>query len=284
MSEKLQKVLARAGLGSRREIETWIQARRVSVNGSIVELGTRVEASDIIRVDGKIIQCAPNPLVHHRTIIYNKPEGEICTLADPKKRATVFDHLPTLRNKRWVSVGRLDFNTMGLLLFTTDGELAHRLMHPSYELERVYAVRVLGEVNETVLNRMRKGVKLDDGLARFDKIVDAGGEGANHWYHVTLKEGRYREVRRLWESQNIKVSRLIRLRYGVMTLPRQLSRGRWLELSDAECQKLYQSVGLRSSSTQVDKDKLKRSIARSRRLKARSFNPRRRADKPSTKE
>src|SRR5690554_4307674 len=214
MDEKLQKVLARAGFGSRREMEAWISAGRVSVNGKKATLGDRVTATDKIVVDGKKLAAADAQAVPQTVILYNKPVGEICSRKDPENRPTVYDRLPALRHARWVAVGRLDINTSGLLLFTTDGELANRLMHPSREIEREYAVRVFGEVEQSHLQTLRKGVKLDDGLARFKKITATGGEGMNQWFHVTLTEGRNREVRRLWESQGMQVSRLIRVRYG----------------------------------------------------------------------
>lgn len=244
MSEKLQKVLARAGLGSRRSLEQWIQDNRVSVNGKVAHIGDRVTAEDVIRVDGHIIaQYAKEP-VETRVLLYHKPEGEVCTRSDPEGRPTVFDKLPILRHGRWVIVGRLDFNTTGLLLFTTNGELANRLMHPSQQIEREYAVRILGNVDAAMINRLKKGVMLEDGKAHFDDIIDAGGTGANHWYHVVLKEGRNREVRRLWESQGVKVSRLMRVRFGQIMMPRSLRFGRYMELPEDQINELSNSVGL----------------------------------------
>ena len=213
MSEKLQKVLARAGAGSRREMETYISAGRVSVEGKTAYLGDRVEGNELIRVDGHQIKLKPLADDLCRVLMYNKPEGEMCTRKDPEGRPTVFDRLPKLDGSRWVAVGRLDINTSGMLLFTTDGELANRLMHPSKQVEREYAVRIFGEVNEAMLQTLRHGVKLEDGPAKFQKITYKGGEGRNHWFHVVLSEGRNREVRRLWESQDVQVSRLIRVRY-----------------------------------------------------------------------
>jgi 23S rRNA pseudouridine2605 synthase len=226
-TEKLQKVLARAGLGSRREIETWIADRRVSVNGKIATLGDRVTEQDKIRVDGRQITIRTDRETRTEVLMYNKPEGEICSQNDPESRTTVFATLPRLNQGRWIMIGRLDINTSGLLLFTNNGELAHRLMHPSYEIEREYAIRVFGEVDRDMLNRLKEGVMLDDGMAKFDWIRDAGGTGANHWYHVSLHEGRNREVRRLWEAENVVVSRLIRVRYGNVMLPRSIRRGKW---------------------------------------------------------
>jgi 23S rRNA pseudouridine2605 synthase len=242
--EKLQKVLARAGLGSRRELEHWIEDGRITVNGVVARLGDRVLPGQDIRVDGQPLSAGARHGTRRRVILYSKPEGQVCTTADPQGRPTVFDHLPVLRNARWIVIGRLDFNTQGLLLFTTDGELANKLMHPSSEIEREYAVRVLGKVDADMLARLRAGVQLDDGPAHFDDIRDAGGEGANHWYHVTLKEGRNREVRRLWEAVGVKVSRLIRVRFGPVTLPRLLRPGRWQELDKETMAALLETVGI----------------------------------------
>jgi 23S rRNA pseudouridine2605 synthase len=246
MVERLQKFLARAGYGSRRQIEEWIRAGRIRVNGRPVELGVSVGAQDRIEIDGKPVAVAvalsrPAP----RTILYHKPAGELTTRADPQGRPTVFDRLPPLKTARWIAVGRLDLNTDGLLLFTTDGELANRLMHPSSEIEREYAVRVLGAVAPDTLGQLLAGVELDDGRAAFTAVCDAGGSGANHWYHVTLKEGRNREVRRLWESQGVKVSRLIRVRFGPIGLPRELRPGRYRELTRPEVVVLYRAAGLK---------------------------------------
>lgn len=232
MSEKIQKVLANAGLASRRQIEDWLRAGRVVVNGSLAKLGDRITLDDKVKVDGREIQLIKSASKKTRVILYHKPEGEICSRSDPEKRPSVFDRLPMLRNGRWISIGRLDFNTSGVLLFTNDGELANRLMHPSANIEREYAVRVQGTVTQDMLKKMKQGVQLEDGKAFFSEIKDAGGEGTNHWYHVIVKEGRNRLVRRLWESQNVKVSRLIRIRFGNLTLPRQLRKGRWMELEE----------------------------------------------------
>jgi 23S rRNA pseudouridine2605 synthase len=247
VSEKLQKVLARAGLGSRRQIEHWIEAGRITINGDPAALGARVTPDQTIRVDGRNI---PTHVLQsqQRILIYHKPEGEVCTRSDPQGRPTVFEKLPKLRGARWITIGRLDFNTSGLLLFTTDGELANRLMHPSHEIEREYAVRVLGKVNDEMLARLKKGVMLEDGPAHFDAIVDAGGSGANHWYHVVLKEGRNREVRRLWEAVGIKVSRLIRVRFGSVQLPPHFHARRTIEADEATAASLYDLVGLKQPS------------------------------------
>lgn len=242
MTERLQKVLARAGLGSRREIEGWIRAGRISVDGTVAELGTQVSGSEAISVDGKPLTLAPSEAT--RVIAYHKPVGELTTRQDPEGRPTVFDQLPRLQQGRWISVGRLDINTSGLLLLTNDGELANRLMHPSGELEREYAVRVFGEIDGLILNRLLEGVELDDGPARFLSLRDAGGSGANRWYHVVLSEGRNREVRRLWESQGVQVSRLIRVRYGPIELGRRLPAGTSRELHADEVAALRAAVGL----------------------------------------
>ncbi|MDO6476760.1 23S rRNA pseudouridine(2605) synthase RluB [Alteromonas sp. 1_MG-2023] len=234
MSEKLQKVLANQGLGSRREMERWIEAGRVSVDGKMATLGDRVEPGQQIRVDGHLLsRQAEKPVC--RVLMYNKPEGELCSRHDPEGRPTVFDRLPAIRVGRWIAVGRLDINTSGLLLFTNDGELANRLMHPKCEVEREYAVRVFGEVSGKTLNTLTKGVELEDGLARFTEIKarskPAGEEDSmNRWYNVTLSEGRNREVRRLWESQEMQVSRLVRVRYGPVELQKRLPQGAWVEL------------------------------------------------------
>ncbi|AKJ42058.1 23S rRNA pseudouridine(2605) synthase RluB [Pragia fontium] len=246
MSEKLQKVLANSGHGSRREIESMIQAGRISVNGKIATLGDRVEvtASIRVRIDGHVVALREPEEDVCRVLAYYKPEGELCTRKDPEGRPTVFDRLPKMRGSRWIAVGRLDVNTSGLLLFTTDGELANRLMHPSREVEREYAVRVFGQVDEEKLKQLRKGVQLEDGMAAFRTISFQGGEGINQWYNVTLTEGRNREVRRLWEAVDVQVSRLIRVRYGALGLPKGLPRGGWTELDLNAINYLREMVGL----------------------------------------
>jgi 23S rRNA pseudouridine2605 synthase len=244
MAERLQKVLARAGHGSRREIEEWIRAGRITVNGQPAQLGVSVGSEDRVSIDGRLVKLAQENEHPPRTLIYHKPAGELTTRKDEEGRPTVFDSLPRIRNARWITIGRLDFNTSGLLLVTTDGELAHRLMHPSWEIEREYAVRILGKVDDEVLQRLLEGVMLEDGMAAFGTIKDAGGEGANHWYHVTVREGRNREVRRLWESQGLQVSRLIRVRFGPVSLPASLSRGRFRDLDRKELEALYAAVKL----------------------------------------
>jgi 23S rRNA pseudouridine2605 synthase len=238
MSEKIQKVLANAGLGSRRQIEEWLRQGRIAVNGEIAKLGDRITSDAKIKVDNREVKLIKSTAQKCRVLLYHKPEGQICTRHDPEGRPTVFDQLPMLRNGRWITIGRLDFNTSGVLLLTNNGELANRLMHPSSGIEREYAVRIQGEVTPAMLKLMKKGVSLEDGMAHFEHIIDAGGEGTNHWYHVMVKEGRNRLVRRLWESQGVTVSRLIRIRFGTITLPRMLPRGRWNELTFDEISKL----------------------------------------------
>lgn len=233
-NERLQKILSQAGLGSRREMERWIENGWVQVNGKSVKLGDSASSEDKITVKGKLI---PNPLKlkqKTRILVYHKPIGEISSRHDPKFEKTVFDNLPHLKQGRWVQVGRLDLNTSGLLIFTNNGELANQLMHPKYGLEREYAVRVRGQVSPEILKNLQKGVVLEDGPAKFTRIEYRGGEGVNSWYHVILNEGRNREVRRLWESQGLEVSRLIRIRYGIISMPRFLARGQTYELTPKE--------------------------------------------------
>jgi 23S rRNA pseudouridine2605 synthase len=261
--EKLQKVLARAGMGSRRELEEWISAGRVKINGKLATLGDRVTEQDKILVDGKKI-VATSGNSGHSILLYNKPLGEICSRNDPEGRPTVYDHLPPLQHARWIAVGRLDINTTGLLLFTTDGDLANRLMHPSVQVQREYAVRVMGEVTDDMLKNLTRGVELEDGPAHFDAIADGGGEGVNHWYHVVLHEGRNREVRRLWESQGLKVSRLKRVRYGNILIPSHVKAGKYIELPAADARALYQLVGMRWQSPQKPLELRGRHAARKR--------------------
>lgn len=239
--DKLQKLLAQAGLGSRREMEKVISAGRISVNGKAATLGDRAFNRDRITMDGRLITIEDAGATS-RVLIYNKPEGEICSRNDPEGRRTVFEGLPTLKNGRWIAIGRLDFNTTGLLLFTTDGDLANKLMHPSSVIDREYLCRVLGNIDEPMLKRLREGVLLDDGTAKFTDIVDGGGDGANHWYYVALMEGRNREIRRLWQSQDVQVSRLKRVRYGKIFLPSKLRQGQWEEMSEKEMVELYKMV------------------------------------------
>lgn len=235
--EKLQKVLARTGMGSRREMERWIEGGRVTIDGKPAKLGDRVDHRARIAVDGRLIDIAPAEKT--RCILYHKPTGEVCSRKDPQGRRTVYQRLPKLKSGRWISIGRLDYNTSGLLLFTTDGELANVLMHPSSNIEREYMVRVMGAVDKDMLQRMLDGVMLDDGVARFTDIQDGGGDGINHWYYVVLMEGRNREVRRLWESQGLTVSRLKRVRYGDVFIPSKVKQGQWVELEPKEVKSLY---------------------------------------------
>ncbi|AYW39867.1 23S rRNA pseudouridine(2605) synthase RluB [Pseudomonas aeruginosa] len=278
VGEKLQKVLARLGVGSRRDVEVWIAEGRVNVNGSVASLGQRVDSHDAITVDGHLIRREEAAESVRRVLIYNKPEGEVCTRDDPEGRPTIFDRLPRLRTGRWINVGRLDINTTGLLLFTTDGELANRLMHPSYEMDREYAVRVRGEVTEEMIERLLNGVMLEDGPAKFSDIQQApGGEGFNHWYHCVVMEGRNREVRRLWESQGLVVSRLKRVRFGPVFLTSELTMGRYREMDQREIDILSEEVGLKPVAlpgmTTKAREKAERQQRKQARPLARSERP-----------
>lgn len=263
--EKLQKVLARTGLGSRREMERWIEAGRVAVNGKVAQLGDRVDGRDKLAVDGRSVDIPPAE--EARCILYHKPPGEVCSRSDPEGRRTVFGRLPNLKAGRWISIGRLDFNTSGLLLFTTDGELANALMHPSSNIEREYMVRVMGDVQDEMLHRMQEGVMLEDGVARFTDIQQIGKGGINRWYCVVLMEGRNREVRRLWESQGLTVSRLKRVRYGDVFIPSKVKQGQWMELERNDVKSLYRMASL------APKD-LARSTDKERELMERQFGKR----------
>ena len=245
MTEKLQKILSRAGIASRRALEQMIDEGRVSVDGKIASIGDRFEANEItVKIDNKVVLSPSSNKVECRVLMYHKPEGELTTLSDPENRPTVFDHIPQPPSGRWIYIGRLDINTSGLLLFTTDGELANALMHPKYEVERVYAARIYGEVSEKQISDLLQGVTLEDGVARFSKIMYQGGEGRNSWYHVTLKEGRKREVRRLWEAVGLKVSRLIRIKYAGVSLDPNIKTGQFRELTLSEINKLRKTVHL----------------------------------------
>ena len=233
-------MLAGAGVGSRREMEQWIAAGRVSVNGEPAVLGMRVSAGDRLMVDGRPVKPHRGEAV--RVLLYHKPVGEIVSREDPENRPEVFENLPRLRGAKWIAVGRLDFNTSGLLVFTTSGELANRLMHPRHHIEREYAVRLLGELSEEQMQALRTGVQLEDGPAHLDSVVDAGGQGSNHWYNVVLSEGRNREVRRLFEALHLMVSRLMRVRFGPIDLPSHLKRGQMRELDEAEIARLYAAL------------------------------------------
>lgn len=244
--ERLQKVLAQAGIGSRREMEEWIGNGRVTVNGTVATLGVRVSEGDRVQIDGRNVrlQLEAEPALP-RVLLYHKQEGEIVSRDDPDGRANVFDALPKLRGQKWIAIGRLDFNTSGLLIFTTSGELANRLMHPRFEVEREYAVRVQGEMTKDQMHQMIKdGVELDDGTVRFEKLSDEGGEGYNHWYRLVLKEGRNRVVRRTFEALGLPVSRLMRVRFGIINLPSRIKRGMMAELGETEVRAILEWVGL----------------------------------------
>ena len=244
--ERLQKVLAQAGIGSRREMEEWISAGRVTVNGTVAKLGIRVTEGDKVQVDGRNIRLQlQEEQTMPRVLLYHKQEGEIVSRDDPKERANVFDALPKLRGQKWIAIGRLDFNTSGLLIFTTSGELANRLMHPRFEVEREYAVRVQGVMTLDQMHQMTKdGIELEDGLVRFEQLSDEGGEGYNHWYRLVLKEGRNRVVRRTFEALGLPVSRLMRVRFGIINLPPRIKRGMMAELGEGEVRKVLEWVGL----------------------------------------
>lgn len=276
-TEKLQKILARSGHGSRREIEGYLQEGRISIDGTKAKLGDRIDVTTTakIRLDGRILNIREAQKDVCRVLAYYKPEGELCTRSDPQGRPTVFQRLPRLNSARWIAVGRLDVNTSGLLLFTTDGELANRLMHPSREVEREYAVRVFGEIDDAKIRQLTRGVQLEDGPASFRSVSYRGGEGINQWYNVSLTEGRNREVRRMWEAVGVQVSRLIRVRYGDIDLPKGLPRGGWVELGLEQINYLRQLVELNDETVTkvaVEKDQ--------RRIKA---NQIRRAVKRHTK-
>ena len=241
--ERVQKALARMGYGSRREIERLITEGQIRINGQLAKPGDHVTEGDKVNIGNRraVIKSDVNRI---RVLLYHKPEGEICTQKDEQGRKTVFDSIGKLNDGRWISVGRLDINSSGLLLFTNYGDLANHLMHPSNEIEREYAVRVQGEVTSDTIEQLLKGVELEDGFMKFDQIIDSGGQGSNHWYHVILKEGKNREVRRLWQSQDVRVSRLMRVRYGSLVLPRGLKAGAKLELSLDEIKDLFHQVKL----------------------------------------
>ncbi|MBS0484938.1 MAG: pseudouridine synthase [Proteobacteria bacterium] len=237
---KLQKLLAQRGLGSRREMETLIASGEVSVNGKTATLGDRAGPGDVIRIGRRVIRVHEEELP--KVLLYHKPEGEIVSRHDPEGRPSVFDRLPHLRSSKWIAIGRLDFNTSGLLVFTNDGTLANRLMHPRFEMEREYAVRILGELSEEQMQQLTTGVQLEDGEAAFTYLADQGGEGINHWYRVILKEGKNREVRRMFEAIGLTVSRLMRVRFGPINLPPRIKRGQWLELDEKETRRLLSLI------------------------------------------
>lgn len=239
---KLQKLLAQKGLGSRREMEELIATGAVSVNDKTATLGDRAGPGDVIRIGRRVIRIHAEADLP-KVLLYHKPEGEIVSRHDPEGRPSVFDKLPHLRSSKWTAIGRLDFNTSGLLIFTNDGTLANRLMHPRFEMEREYAVRILGELTEEQMQQLTTGVTLDDGEAAFTYLADQGGEGSNHWYRVILKEGKNREVRRMFEAIGLTVSRLMRVRFGPINLPPRIKRGQWLELDEKETRRLLSLIG-----------------------------------------
>lgn len=264
--ERLQKVLAQAGLGSRREMETWIAGGRVTVNGTVATLGARVADGDKVQVDGRIVRLSlqAEPKLP-RVLLYHKHEGEIVSRDDPGGRASVFDNLPKLRGQKWIAIGRLDFNTSGLLIFTTSGELANRLMHPRFEVEREYAVRVQGEITPEQMKQMTgDGIELEDGVVKFDQLSDEGGEGFNHWYRLVIREGRNREVRRTFEALGLPVSRLMRVRFGIVNLPPRIKRGMMAELGEGEVRKVLEWVGLPAGEARqvVEADKHRNKLKR----------------------
>ncbi len=240
MSERIQKFLANQGIASRREIERWIKAGEISVDGELCKLGQSVSGTERIEIRGELIELKVN--VHSRVIIYNKPCGEIVSRSDPESRPTVFHSLPNLKTGRWVAVGRLDINTSGLLLLTTDGKLANDLMHPRNQIEREYQVRVQGKITNEIMSNIQNGVRLEDGLAKLKILEVKEGKGVNTWCRVVLQEGRNREVRRIWESQDLRVSRLIRTRYGSIELPPEMRLGKYLDLTPSQFQDLKKLV------------------------------------------
>jgi 23S rRNA pseudouridine2605 synthase len=241
--ERIQKLLAHQGIASRRQIDEMLKQGRISVDGKLAKPGDQINGREKIALDGKLIRIA-NLESRPKLMMYHKPTGQVCTRSDPEGRPDVFQNLPNLVQGRWVSIGRLDINTSGLILFTNQGELANRLMHPSYEIEREYAVRVHGAVSGDMLHQLSQGVELDDGIAKFDQIIDSGGQGTNHWYHVILKEGKNREVRRLWESVGVEISRLVRVRYHSFNLPKWLKPGKYRIFEDEVVKRLYHKLDL----------------------------------------
>jgi 23S rRNA pseudouridine2605 synthase len=271
-AERLQKLLAAAGLGSRRGLEKQIEAGEVQVNGAVARLGATAAENDVVTFGQRRWKVVSEP-VKHRTLIYNKPEGEVTTRSDPDGRPTVFDRLPKVHNARWVAIGRLDINTTGLLLLTTDGELANRMMHPSSNVDREYACRVRGEATPDQLQALVDGVELDDGPASFSDIQPAGGSGENHWYHATVMEGRNREVRRLWESQGLVVSRLKRVRYGAAFMPKRLLVGKWHEIDPRDHVVLREDVGLPAAASGLSLKGLRGKVGGPASGKTRSTKP-----------
>jgi len=279
--ERLQKALAQAGVGSRREMETWISAGRITVNGNLATLGMRVSAEDVVRVDQRIIPLkAPNESLP-RVLLYHKQEGEIVSRDDPENRTSVFDKLPKVRGMKWIAIGRLDYNTSGLLIFTSSGDLANRLMHPRFEVEREYAVRVQGSMTEEQMKQMlNDGITLEDGPVKFEKLLDEGGEGYNHWYRLILKEGRNRVVRRTFEALDLPVSRLMRVRFGIVNLPPRLKRGMLVELGAGEVNAILDWVGMeKHAPPQLSPRQVAASSARGKPVKAHQNGNSRPSDK-----
>lgn len=254
VTHKLQKLLAQAGLGSRREMEELIASGQVSINGQVAGTGDRAGPDDIVRVGKRTIHLKFGERLP-RVMLYHKPEGEIVSRDDPQGRPSVFDRLPQLQSSKWISIGRLDFNTSGLLIFTTDGELANRLMHPRFEVEREYAVRIMGRLTSEQMAQLTTGIELEDGLAKFEQLADQGGEGANHWYQVILREGKNREVRRMFEAVGMMVSRLTRVRFGPINLPPRLKRGKSMELDEVQIKRLLQLVKISGEAARASAEK-----------------------------
>ena len=265
--ERIQKKLANSGFGSRREIEQWLRDGRIKVDGEVAKLGDTIDGTESIEIDNKVLDRRSLSGVKTKVIVYHKPEGEVCSRSDPDGRPTVFKNLPKINGARWISVGRLDINTSGLLLFTNNGELANRLMHPSSQIEREYAIRVLGEVSDQMLQQLRDGVMLEDGMAMFSDIKRSGGDGANKWYHAVLLEGRNREVRRMWEALDLTVSRLSRVRFAGIKLLKSHQPGKSKFLSDKEVAGLMASVGM-----EYQKEEVKKKVAVRRNTPRKAFD------------
>ena len=267
--ERIQKVLANEGIGSRRQIDSLLQEGRIKVNGKVAKPGDQLEGGEKVFIDDKAVRLS-RFILKPKLLMYHKPVGIVSTRSDPEGRPTVYNQLPQIKQGRWIGIGRLDINTSGLLLFTTHGELANRLMHPSFELEREYAVRVRGEVTPEKIQALTKGIELEDGMAKFDSVIDGGGEGTNHWYHVVLREGKNREVRRLWNAVDVEVSRLVRVRYHEFNLPKWLKPGKTRFFEDETVQRLFSSLKLEfpvlnPNSKRTNSTDQKRSVERKKR-------------------